>query len=95
MTDTDAVLAAISGLHAEMGRGFERVYDEIGSVCDRVKPLEEDLIRREAINCAERDNEKRGVDWGKVKTGAAIAASGAVTLAAIKLLLVNWHTLIP
>lgn len=92
MSDTEAILNAITNLDQKMEKGFIRAYDEIASVCERIEPLEKDKIERDALSCAE---EKEGVNWGKVKTGAAIVASGALTIAALKLILVNWHTLIP
>ena len=73
MGDTEAIIAAISSLHTEVNNGFNRVYDEIGTVCDRIKPLEDDKIKRDTLASEAEKVQKENVDWGKWSIRGLIA----------------------
>lgn len=92
MADDNVVLNAITNLHSEMSGGFDKVYKELGNICSRIKPLEDDKVARDALAGADK---KTAINWSAVKTGAAIIASGSLTLAALKFLLLNVNKWMP
>ena len=97
MGEGDLIITAISSLHGEMTRGFDRIYDEIGAVCTRVQSLELDRTAREAAEKVKKDaacvaeklearEEAKRIDWGKVRQGAVLAACVSMTLGGLMLL---------
>ena len=63
--DISQILSAITNLHSEMASGFKGVHERINDVCDRVKPLEDDKIRRDTGATIEERRMKNQIDWGK------------------------------
>lgn len=84
-------------LMSAMNTGFNRVYDEIGSVCARVQNLEMDKTAREAAEkvlkeaaCAAKElqsqEDRRHINWYQVRQGAVLAACTSITVAGLVLL---------
>ncbi len=90
------IISSLDRIHEAMTNGFNRVYDEIGTVCDRVVVLELDKsareaackVKQEAIKTAEdlhRREEDKHINWYKLKNAAFLTACGSFTVAAIAL----------
>ncbi len=71
--DIGQIITALSNLHTEMKEGFDGVYCKIDKVSDRIKPLEDDKIRRDTLTCQDEKLERRRIDWGKWSIRGLIA----------------------
>lgn len=77
------------GVHARIDT-FKDEFNNHRLICkDLFAEIKKDeALRKGAENGRDRELRSR-IDWGKVKTGAAIAVAGLLSVAAIKILIMN------